>query len=210
MDRIPEDVRDRILSDETFQVIGEESSTVMGCFMRFDDPVSHLVFLHHELLVKPEYFILYIIAHEFAHWISLSGPVSLHEKEAEDLVIRWGFKEEAEKVGYYRAGLESRGFQMGYEWAKKQKRELLAEYEEFLDEWEIGNWSGERLLELGDAVDAISICESMGEEISTCPPEEISNKDILPRDAEFWYDRGIAFGVLSYVHELFRGARRNI
>jgi hypothetical protein len=153
---------------------------------------------------KPLHFIIYVIAHEFAHWICRSRPVGLHEKEAEGLLVQWGFREEAERVGHYRAGLEARGFKMGYEWAKKQKRELLAAYEEFLPEWEIGNWSGRRLRELNEAVDALSICESMGEQISEEFPEDIDHKDLLPADAAFWYDRGIAFGILAYVHELFR------
>jgi hypothetical protein len=119
--RLPEEVcYGEVLDDLDLEIIsfGEYAR---GAFYPLPNTAKKLVILNESILGLPEFEIIHTIAHEIAHKVIGKGKTGLLEKEAEKLLIAWGFKKESEAVYYNAPILESMGYEMGYEWAKKQK-----------------------------------------------------------------------------------------
>lgn len=194
VNRLPEKVKRTVLHDQSFQIV---SCGAWGRYYQFDSPIKHLAYIDESILKEPEFQIIHTIAHEIAHWIGRKRKTGLWEKEAEDLLIKWGFEKEVEKAQYWRPICESEGYKIGYEWAKKHEDDL-SEYEEFFDEWNEGRLSAERLDRLDEAVDLKSILYEMGllEQEQT---EDINEGSTIHDD--YSMENGISGGIMGFMKE---------
>ena len=135
--RLPEEVREKLHNDMGFQILAGDDLLVL-CVVRyeFDEPVRRLVYFNTKLLMESEHQLIYTIAYEIARYVDGEGDEEVVEKKAEDLLIKWGFEEELEAYRYDTAIAASKGYQIGYEWAKKQNRDyVLRHFGLYFDEW---------------------------------------------------------------------------
>jgi len=135
--RLPKEVVEKLRNDTGFTILAGDDLLVL-CVVRykFDEPVKRLVYLNTKLLMEPEHQLIYTIAYEIARYVDGEGDAEVVEKKAEDLLIKWGFEEELEAYRYDMAIAESEGYQIGYEWAKKQSRDyVLRHFGLYFDEW---------------------------------------------------------------------------
>jgi hypothetical protein len=98
------------------------------------------VYLNTRILTEPEHQIVHIIASEIAHYVLSRRKTGLRSKDIDDLLLQWGFEKEVEAVRLDRILCDSKGYKIGYEWAKKQNRDyLMQHFGLYYDEWnEIG------------------------------------------------------------------------
>ena len=204
LNRLPREISEDILNNKGLEILGiEDFLTVYGCFRQFNGPVRDIVYLNEEILTRPEISIIHTIAHELAHYVAGKGKIGLHEKEAEDLLVSWGFNEEVEQVKYHKSISETEGYKVGYEWAKKQKeQELLDRFEQYYKEWDEDRLSDSRLEALFYEVDPMSIYSDMGmiggpEESSESKPDE----DTIMIDS-YSLDKGVVWGIMAAVKEI--------
>jgi hypothetical protein len=142
--RLPFDKREEFLSDESLQVItpAENVKDFNGFHVRFPAPVKSLIYIDWNKLREEESRLLidYGIAHEIGHHFAGNGDSRLIEKEADDLLRKWGFDEEIDAADHKAAIYQSKGYYIGYQWAKGQDDEFLwKEYNGFLPLWEDEN-----------------------------------------------------------------------
>ena len=138
-ERLPEEVREKILNDTTFQILADED-LLNACVLRynFENPVKALVYLSSKILTEPGHQLIYTIAHEIAKYVLsiVETKTEFREEDIEDLLVQWGFEREMEAVQYDKAITESEGYKTGYEWAKKQKKDyLMQHFGLYFDEW---------------------------------------------------------------------------
>jgi len=137
IERLPEDVREDVLNDKSFQILTDDDA-LNACVLRyrFSDPVKTLVYLNTKILKEPEHQLLHTIASEIAHYVLSKRKTGLHSKDIDDLLLQWGFGKEVEAVRYDHAISESEGYKMGYEWAKKQNHDyLMQHFGLYFDQW---------------------------------------------------------------------------
>ena len=137
IERLPEDVREDVLNDKSFQILTDDDA-LNACVLRyrFSDPVKTLVYLNTKILKEPEHQLLHTIASEIAHYVLSKRKTGLHSKDIDDLLLQWGFGKEVEAVRYDHAISESEGYKIGYEWAKKQNHDyLMQHFGLYFDQW---------------------------------------------------------------------------
>jgi hypothetical protein len=203
LERLSKEVADRIKAE--VEIITPDKDAP-GVHYHFKDPVHCIVYLNEAFLKEPEYYIIHTIVHEFAHFAVWRKDWMLHEMDAEDLLKEWGFEKESELVKYNKPMLESEGYKVGREWAKKQDNKWLVErFEEYLEEFDRGELTGSRLGGLFYDLDATSILVDMGlMEMTTesLTPEEVEemmkSEDYIGGDS-MSLDKGLVFGVMSVV-----------
>jgi len=137
IERLPEPVREELLEDKSFQILTDEDA-LQSCVLRyrFSDPVKTLVYLNTNLLKAPAHQLIYTIAAEIAHYVlsKKSGDFGAADKDA--LLRKWGFEKEVGAARSSRTVCESRGYKVGYEWAKKQDPGyLLQHFGLYYDAW---------------------------------------------------------------------------
>jgi hypothetical protein len=165
-DRLPQEIREKVLNDKSFQILTDED-LLNTCVLRykFCDPVKTLIYLNTKILMEPEHQLIHTIAHEIAHHVSSIEKEQFHEKEAEDLLIRWGFKKEVNAVRYDFEMAESKGYKIGYEWAKNQNQDyLMQHFGLYFDEWNeegLGRVSDNKLEMLNHTAETESILEDI-------------------------------------------------
>jgi hypothetical protein len=133
--RLPEEVKERLLNDRGFQLLAGDD-LLEECVLRyeFEAPVSKLVYLNTKMLIEPEHWQIYSIAHEVARYVI--GESEAVEKQVEELLVEWGFEEELEAFRYDTVIADSEGYKIGYEWARRQNREyVLRHFGLYFDEW---------------------------------------------------------------------------
>lgn len=138
-ERLPEEVREKILNDTSFQILADEDM-LKACVLRYDfaNPIKSMVYLSSKTLTEPGHQIIYTIAYEIAKYVLSveKTETQLSEKDMEDLLVHWGFETEMEAVRYDKAIMESEGFKTGYEWANKQSKDyLMQHFGLYFDEW---------------------------------------------------------------------------
>ncbi len=138
-ERLPEAARDKILSDESFQILTDED-IFNAYLLRYDfaSPVKALVYLNSKILTKSGHQIIYIIAHEVAKYVLsvTEAEAGFCEKDIEDLLMDWGFEKEAEAVRNDKAITESEAYKIGNEWARKQSHDyLMQHFGLYFDKW---------------------------------------------------------------------------
>ena len=70
VERLPEEVREKVLNDTSFQMLADEDM-LKACVLRYDfgNPVKVLVYLSSKTLTKPEHQIIYTVAHAIAKYV---------------------------------------------------------------------------------------------------------------------------------------------
>jgi len=203
LNRLPDETREEILNNRGLEILGSKDFLVaFGLYLLFDNQISDIVYLNTRVLREPENWIIHAVAHEFAHYVAKKGETGLYEKEAEDLLVRWGFEKEVEEIDYSRPISESAGYTAGYEWAKEQDEEELWErFGEFYHEWDEERLSNERLEELHYMADPTSILDKMGmlgERRETISPQEFEEANDEPIDIAS-LEKGIIRGLMGYL-----------
>ena len=148
-ERLPEEVREKVLNDTSFQIIADED-ILDACVLRygFRNPVKALVYLSSKILKKPGHQIIYTIAHEIAKYVLsiVETEAEFREKDIEDLLMHWGFEKELEAVRNDKAITESEAYKIGLEWAQKQSQDyLMQHFGLYFDEWN-GSGLGSKVL----------------------------------------------------------------
>jgi predicted hydrocarbon binding protein len=137
IDRLPEEVKDDLLNNEAFQILADEDvlDKCTLCYV-FEKPVKTVLYLNTKTLTEPAHCLMYMIAHEIAHYVLRARKVCSGEKEVEDLLIHWGFENEVSAVRYDKEVAQSEAYMMGYDWGKKQSQDyLMQHFGLYFDEW---------------------------------------------------------------------------
>jgi hypothetical protein len=137
MERLPDSVRENVINDRSFQIITDDD-VFEGCVLRYEfgHPVKSLVYLNSKILTEPDHQIMHTIASEIAHYVLKNEGARIQENKIDDLLIDWGFRIEVEAVHFDRAICKSKGYKIGYDWAKKQSRDyLMQHFGLYFDEW---------------------------------------------------------------------------
>jgi hypothetical protein len=137
LDRLPESIRENILNSTVLQVVaGEDLHRSCALRVDFDEPVKSLLCFNPKVLFEPEHQIFHTIAQEFALYVIGEVGSVRAEQKAEELLLEWGFEMEVEAVRHCTAVSESEGYQIGYEWARKQSMDyLMQHFGLYFDEW---------------------------------------------------------------------------
>lgn len=135
--RLPEEIAEGLLTDKGFQILAGDE-LIEECVLRyeFETPVRRIVYLNTKMLMEPEHWLIYAIAHEVARYMIGEGEAEAVEKRAEELLLAWGFEEELEAFRYDVVIAESEGYKIGYEWARRQSGDyVLRHFGLYFDEW---------------------------------------------------------------------------
>ncbi len=135
--RLPEDIRESILSNEGFQILADsELPNVCGRCLSFDHPVEYLVYLNPKSLMQPDNRLSCSIAWELAEYVLQREGKATDDAAVVELLNKWGFEQDLDAVRYCDAVSKSPAFKSGYEWARKQSKDyLLLHFDLFFDEW---------------------------------------------------------------------------
>jgi len=139
IERLPEDVREMVLNDRSFQIItDDEIIDALVLRYEFGAPVRTLVYLNTKILKEPDHQIIHTIVSEIAHYIFKKQGVRtpILERKLDSLLIEWGFGKEVEAVRYDQVMSESEGYKIGYEWAQRQDLDYLRQhFGLYFDQW---------------------------------------------------------------------------
>jgi hypothetical protein len=137
VERLPEEVREIVLNDMSFQILtDDEIFEALVLRYEFGAPVRHLVYLNTKILREPDHQIIHTIASEIAHYILRKQGAHGLEGKLDNLLSEWGFGKEVEAVRYYQAIAQSEGYKIGYNWAKKQNHDyLMQHFGLYFDQW---------------------------------------------------------------------------
>lgn len=129
IERLPDQVRDEVLDDTGFQILTDDEA-LKACVLRyrFSEPVKTLVYLNTNLLGQPRHQLVYTIAAEIAHYVSGKRQAAQDPDSINALLREWGFGKEAAAARSTVLLCESRGYKLGYDWAKKQDRSYLMQH----------------------------------------------------------------------------------
>lgn len=143
LERLPPDVKKDILDNERFQLLADEAFHEACVWRhRFKGSVENIVCLNTKLLRESEHRIILTIAHEIAMVKASEIKTTEVEKEAENLLLKWGFAGELEAVRYDQVIANSEGYKVGYKWAIHQDKDyLLQHFGLYFDEWNKMGWS---------------------------------------------------------------------
>ena len=135
--RLPEETREIVLNDMTFQILtDDEILEALVLRYEFGAPIKTLVYLNTKILNEPDHQITHTIASEIAHYILKKQGTHEWERKLDVLLNEWGFAKEVEAAGYDRAISESEGYKIGYDWAKKQNHDyLMQHFGLYFDQW---------------------------------------------------------------------------
>jgi hypothetical protein len=166
IERLPETVRENILNDRSFQIITDDD-VFDRCVLRYEfgHPVKSLVYLNSKILMEPDHQIIHTIVSEIAHYVLKKEGTNVWEGLSDDLLIEWGFGEEVEAVHFDQAISESKGYTIGYEWAKKQSWDyLMQHFGLYFHEWNergLGRMSSKGLNRLNHGTETDSIIDNV-------------------------------------------------
>jgi len=137
IERLPEDVREIVLNDTSFQILTDDE-IFEACVLRYEFgvPVRNLVYLNTNILREPDHQIIHTIAFEIAHYILKKQGTHIWERKLGNLLIEWGFGKEVEAVRYDEEIAKSEGYKIGYDWAKNQDLDYLRQhFGLYFDQW---------------------------------------------------------------------------
>ncbi len=196
--QIPDDLGEAILGDQNLQLISDEDILVAKSRnFNFHHSISYLIYLNTAILKQPVSEITFAIANEFARYLAskVSPTAEEQEKKVKRLLVEWEFIMDLDRIRPPDPIEQSDGYQIGLEWAKKQKLDdLLWNYKEYFDEWYEGRISPERFEQLYIDVAPFSILEQMGKKGEG---EEAAPADTL--EAE------IIWGLMAAIEQFING-----
>ena len=202
MERLPDAVRENVMNDRSFQIITDDD-VFEGCVLRYEfgHPVKSLVYLNSKILTEPDHQIIHTIASEIAHHVLKKEKTRATGNKIDELLIRWGFGKEVDAIHFNRAICKSKGYKVGYDWAKKQSRDyLMQHFGLYFDEWNekgLGRMSSNGLYNLKHDAENHSIIDSIvraGKEIKIDPPKDQALEKLSLRKA-------ILAGILTAIKE---------
>ena len=146
IERLPQEVREIVLNDLSFQILtDDEIFEALVLRYEFGSPVRNLVYLNTKILREPDHQIIHTIAFEIAHYIFKKRDTHESERKLDNLLLEWNFGKEVEAVRYDKAISKSEGYKIGYDWAKKQNLDYLKRhFGLYFDQWNdagMGNFS---------------------------------------------------------------------
>ena len=167
IERLPEEVREIVLNDMSFQILtDDEIFEELVLRYEFGAPVRHLVYLNTKILREPDHQIIHTIASEIAHYIFKKQGTHESERNLDNLLLVWNFGKEVEAVRYDQAISKSEGYKIGYDWAKKQDLDYLRQhFGLYFDQWNdagMGSLSINDLNMLNRKLEADPILEDIG------------------------------------------------
>jgi hypothetical protein len=167
IERLPEDVREIVLNDMSFQILTDDDIfEALVLRYEFGAPVRHLVYLNTKILREPDHQIIHTIAFEIAHYIAKKQGAPVWEKKLGNLLIEWGFGKEVEAVRYDEVISKSEGYKIGYDWAQKQDLDYLRQhFGLYFDQWNddgMGSVSSNDLNRLNRKLETDPILEDIG------------------------------------------------
>ena len=167
VERLPEEVREIVLNDMSFQILtDDEIFEELVLRYEFGAPVRHLVYLNTKILREPDHQIIHTIASEIAHYIFKNQGTHKSERNLDNLLLVWNFGKEVEAVRYDQAISKSEGYKIGYDWAKKQDLDYLRQhFGLYFDQWNdagMGSLSINDLNMLNRKLEADPILEDIG------------------------------------------------
>lgn len=129
--RLPKEIQQRLLEDKDFQLMPVYPHP-SGFYMTFDPPLKHVVVVN---LREEDSTIqkAHTLAHEIAHWVA--ADKGLAERDAEALIVKWGFQHEVESVRYGNPIAEEKGFNVGYKWASRADDFDLEPFIKHFNQW---------------------------------------------------------------------------
>ena len=166
LERLPDPVRQKVMNDRSFQIITDDD-VFDGKVLRYEfgHPVKSLVYLNSKILTEPDHQIIHTIASEIANYVLKKEATHARERRSDDLLIEWGFGKEVEAVHFDRVISESKGYKIGYEWARKQSRDyLMQHFGLYFDEWNesgLGRISDKGFKRANDSAETESILDSI-------------------------------------------------
>jgi hypothetical protein len=200
LDRLPESIRENILNSTVLQVVaGEDLHRSCALRVDFDEPVKSLLCFNPKVLFEPEHQIFHTIAQEFALYVIGEVGSVRAEQKAEELLLEWGFEMEIEAVRHCTAVSESEGYQIGYEWARKQSMDyLMQHFGLYFDEWNqkgLRRMSREQLEQVKSKAGTGAL---LNDRIETGGAGETAESEVtaLPRD------EAIIAGIMAAVKEI--------
>jgi hypothetical protein len=164
MNRLPDKVKEDALNNKALQILADKNALDM-CVRRyaFDPPAETLIYLNPKILIEPEHIIICMIACEIGYTILCQSEPDPSGKAVEDLLIHWGFEKEVKAMRYDRTIAQSKGYQAGYRWARRQNEDyLMQHFSLYFDEWNekgLGSLSREELETLYHQVETGSILD---------------------------------------------------
>ncbi len=166
IERLPEDVRETVLNDMSFQILtDDEIHDVFVLRYDFGAPVSNLVYLNTKILREPDHKIIHTIASEIAFYMLKTQGRQQGEPTLDTLLIDWGFAKEAEAVRYDEIVSQSTGYKIGYDWAKHQNLDYLRQhFGLYFDQWNadgIGSISSDDLNKLNRKLETDPILDDI-------------------------------------------------
>ena len=196
--QIPDDLGEEILTDQKLEIISDEDILVAKSRnFSFHQPISHLIYLNTAILKQPVSEITFAIAKEFAAYLAskVSPTAEEQDRKLKRLLVEWEFIMDLDRIRPPDPIEESDGYQIGLEWARRQKLDdLLWNYKEYFDEWYEERISPERFEQLYIDVAPFSILEQMGKKGEG---EEASPADTL--EAE------IIWGLMAAIKQFIDG-----
>jgi hypothetical protein len=167
IERIPEDVKEIVLNDMSFQILTDDDIfDALVLRYEFGAPVRHLVYLNTKMLGEPDHQIIHTIALEIAHFILKKQGTHMWERKLGNLLIEWGFGKEVEAVRYDELIMKSDGFKIGYDWAQNQNLDYLKQhFGLYFDQWNddgMGSLSSDELNLLNRKLETDPILENIG------------------------------------------------
>jgi hypothetical protein len=167
IERIPEDVKEIVLNDMSFQILTDDDIfDALVLRYEFGAPVRHLVYLNTKMLGEPDHQIIHTIALEIAHFILKKQGTHMWERKLGNLLIEWGFGKEVEAVRYDEVMMKSDGFKIGYDWAQNQNLDYLRQhFGLYFDQWNddgMGSLSSDELNLLNRKLETDPILENIG------------------------------------------------
>ena len=135
--RLPEGLREEILTDEGFQILSNAAlPDICGHCFHFDRPLTFLVYLNPAMILQPDHRLECGIAMELAHYVAAKEQWDGDPRRIQELLIQWGFEEEVDAVCFCSAVAGSKAFRDGYNWARNQDEAyLMLHFGIHYDEW---------------------------------------------------------------------------
>jgi hypothetical protein len=195
--RLPDEEQKKLLENKKIEIITMKKDE-RGSQISFRIPVESLILFNwQELSGLRDLQIKYGIAHEIAHHFAGRGETGLWEKEADDLLRKWGFEKEIEAAGYSESYFEGKGYNIGYEGAEKELSPSDTQWFPILCML-INDWKNDKLIfEKENNLYSFIYTTSIGDSLN----QEADNKTIND-DNRRSLAKGVMYGIMYKVKEL--------
>ena len=182
--RLPENLREEILNNKSFQIISNATlPDICGHCFHFDQPLKFLVYLNPALVLQPDHRLECSIAMELANYVAIKEQWNGDPQQIQELLISWGFEDEVNAICFCSAVAGSKTFKYGYDWARKQNEDyLMLHFGIHYDEWNrkgLVRMSKDRLEKLSTQIPMERLIPTTAIKDEKSLPEGISVAEVL-------------------------------